>query len=30
MLEREDMDLVGVFTVVKGDQVRQRPFPPAR
>ena len=30
LLEREDLDLVGRITVVKGDQVRQRPFPPAR
>lgn len=28
LLEREDVDLVGRITVVKGDQVRQRPFPP--
>jgi hypothetical protein len=27
LLEREDVDLVGRITVVKGDQVRQRPFP---
>lgn len=30
LLDREDLDLVGRITVVKGDQVRQRPFPPAR
>lgn len=30
LLEREDLDLVGRITVVKGDHVRQRPFPPAR
>lgn len=30
MLEREDLELVGRITVIKGEQVRQRPFPPAR
>jgi hypothetical protein len=30
LLRREDLELVGRITVVKGDQVRQRPFPPAR
>ena len=30
LLERDDLDLVGRITVVNGDQVRQRPFPPAR
>jgi Domain of unknown function (DUF5615) len=30
LLERDDLELVGRITVVKGDQVRQRPFPPAR
>ena len=30
MLDRDDLDLVGRITVVKGGQVRQRPFPPAR
>jgi hypothetical protein len=30
LLVREDLDLVGRITVIKGDQVRQRPFPPAR
>jgi hypothetical protein len=30
LLLREDLELVGRITVVKGAQVRQRPFPPAR
>ena len=30
LLLRDDLDLVGRITVVKGAQVRQRPFPPAR
>ncbi len=30
LLQRDDLDLVGRITVVKGAQVRQRPFPPAR
>ena len=30
LLVREDLELVGRITVVKGTQVRQRPFPPAR
>ncbi len=29
MLRRTDLDLVGRITVVKGAQVRQRPFPAA-
>jgi Domain of unknown function (DUF5615) len=30
LLLRDDLDLVGRITVVKGAHVRQRPFPPAR
>jgi len=30
LLLRDDLELAGRITVVKGTQVRQRPFPPAR